>query len=41
MDDLLDEMNWKIRKWYAGNSEFDLKGGKKVVASIVGSKMGS
>ena len=28
MDDLLDEMNWKIRKWYSVNSEINLNGGK-------------
>ena len=28
MDDLLDEMNWKIRRWYSVNSEITLNGGK-------------
>jgi hypothetical protein len=28
MDDLLDEMNWKIRRWYSANSEINLNGGK-------------
>ena len=48
MDDLLDEMNWKVRKWYKANSEYNLNGGKvynqmhrSYVASLAVSRAGS